>query len=751
MQRRATTGWLLLLLPVTVLFYWKILLTRQFSLLTSSETVNQGYSWMQFVIASVRSGVLPIWDPYTLAGHSFPGEMQTAPFYPVHLLLALIPSGGAGVLSAVTYHWWFAATHVLAACFMFALVREFGLSRFSAFIAGIVFTFGGYLGRLGWPHMLESAVWLPLIFLFFLRALGAATVRLAILYASAGGLMFGLSVLAGGLHVVIMDALVIASAGIFYACSSGPETESRVSIGLRAGIVVSVIGVVGVAAGAVQLFPSIEYSARAIRFLGPAGSLPADQRIPYFDITDKLLPQSIGLLLAHFAFDGTAWVGEGANPYMGVFPLLAAVIGIRRYWQDRWVRYLTGLAIGAFLFSLESYSWLHGVLYAVVPWLWSMREASRIVYLEGFALAILAAHGVEALLRARRAGSPKTGWIGLNRTLLGIVIASAAALFVPAIFGIPAITPWNSLAILLIFASYGLYHYLEEGHRGGRVQAMMLFLILFDLSGFDWTAINRLELTKDRVDHWDRIMSAHGAAQFLKAQPGLFRVRVDADPVPNIGDLFGVPIIQAGAGVTLPVDYMHVMGYTDLLNVRYTVTPAKEQRDGAVYQDHDWKVYENPTGFPRAWMVHETVLEPSTERAAEQLGRPGFDARRIALVEAPLDLEPLAGAPDGAQESVQVSAIAPNGMDIEVDARSRGLLVLSENFYPGWRATIDGQSVPIYRVDSGLRGLIVPRGHSRVELRYAPASFYWGASLTLIAFFGALAAMGMQRRARMVA
>src|SRR5438552_2040431 len=117
MQRRATLGWLLLFLPVMALFYWKILLTSQFSLLTDGEGINQGYSWLQFSITSIRQGSLPIWDPYTLAGHSFVGEMQTGAFYPLHLLLALIPFNSASVLSPIAYHVWFAFTHFLAACF----------------------------------------------------------------------------------------------------------------------------------------------------------------------------------------------------------------------------------------------------------------------------------------------------------------------------------------------------------------------------------------------------------------------------------------------------------------------------------------------------------------------------------------------------------------------------------------------------------------------------------------------------------
>ncbi len=497
-----------------------------------------------------------------------------------------------------------------------------------------------------------------------------------------------------------------------------------------------VIGLVGSAAGAVQLFPSLEYSPSAYRFLGAAGALPANQKIPYADLSDQFLPHGIALLVVPFAFNGNAGEGEDASPYIGVFPLLAAVIGIRRFWRNRWIRYLAGLAVAAFLFTLGNFSWLHGVLYAVVPQLWNLREASRMVYVEDFALVILAAHGVEALFvrasdtaGASAAAGESVSWAGLNRTLLGIVIACAIALFVPAVFAKPDINAWNSLSILVIFASYGLFRYLESGNRGAGPRAILIGLVLFDLSAPNWIAPSKIDVAKTGVNQLDRIMSARGAAQFLKAQQGVFRVRIQADPIPNVGDLFGVPMVQFGGGVTLPMDYARIMNYTDLLNVRYVLTSAKEPRPAglnqdAVYQDKDWKVYENPSGYPRAWTVHETMVEPSAERAADRLGAPGFDARRTALIDVPVAIEPLA---DGARETVQVSGVAPNRMELDVDTQSRGLLVLSENYYPGWRATMDGQSAPIYRVDSGLRGLIVPRGHTRIVLSAALPPRFTGA------------------------
>src|SRR5437764_3960818 len=133
-----------LLLLVIVLFYWKILLTHQFSLLTESEGVNQGYSWYHFSTANLKHGKLPLWDPYTFSGHSFTGEMQTAGFYPLNLLLALAPFNRDGVFSPQLYHLIFVLAHFLAACFMFALVRELGLRRLSAIIAAVCFALGGF-------------------------------------------------------------------------------------------------------------------------------------------------------------------------------------------------------------------------------------------------------------------------------------------------------------------------------------------------------------------------------------------------------------------------------------------------------------------------------------------------------------------------------------------------------------------------------------------------------------------------------
>jgi hypothetical protein len=555
--------------------------------------------------------------------------------------------------------------------------------------------------------------------------------------------MLGLSILAGGMHVVIMQALAIVAAGAYQIFSSRSLEESlpwyRRPSWQRAAVVVAVLGTVGFAAGAVQLFPSMEYSAHAFRFLGKPGALPASEKIPYQDLSDGLWPNSFAAMLIPQAFNGNIGNSEVINPYLGVFPLLLAVLGIWRNWAHRWVRYLTGLALAAFLYSLGSFSLVHGVLYAVVPWIWMAREAGRMVYLVDFAVSILAAFGVDSLFSS---GFRLLNSITLNRILAGIVIVCAAGLFVPALYGRPEVNLWVDFSLMLIFLSYGLYQYVARGNTGGAARVLVAALVLFDLSAFDWTARNLLAVSRTGVNHLDRLLSTRGAVTFLRSQPGPFRVGGAVEQVPNIADNFDIAT-TIGGGVTLPIEFFKLRDHGDILNVRYRMVPASTPQPGEVYRDDFWKIYENPGALPRAWVVHEAVVAPSPETGQEKLESPGFDPGRVAVVDSPVALDP---SVNGAPEGVAFSTIEPQRLELNVVTPSKGLLVVSEMFYPGWYATVNSQPAHIYRADAGLRGIVVPRGETRVTLEYTPWSVYGGGALTLLAFLGTGMALRRARR-----
>jgi hypothetical protein len=751
---RSTLKWLFVLLLLVLLFYWKIVFTRQFSVLSEYEGANQAYSWYNFTVTNLKHGALPLWDPYTHAGSSFVGEMQTALFYPLKLILVLLPFTRAGLLSPHLFQQWFVLAHFIAACCMFALIRDLGLSRFSALVGGLCFALGGMVGRIGWPDMLDTAAWLPIIFLFLRRALHATEARRGLLYAGLAGLALGLAVLGGRLHVVIMDGLVVVSLCAFFVFQV-PSSNSQVSVpgaqrlgtwGLRPGtfvwavMVAVVVGAVGLAAGAVQLFPSIEYSRLAERYLSDALVLPANQKIPYIALSEGFGPRAILAFLLGFPFNGSIGGGENFGPYCGILPFLLALVGAGRNWNRPVVRYLAGLALLAFFYSLGAFSFLHGLLYSVVPLLWMAREAGRFIYLTQFALAALAAFGVEALFVG---DADALALAPLKRAFKWLAIAALAGLAIPAFYTKPDINDWVALSVLLILAAYGLFVYVLKGNRNRVAQFLVVALILCDLSAFNWTVRDKIELARSgRKNHLDVLLGCRGLADFLKSRPGLFRVQVLGDWHPNIGDAYGVQTI-GGMGATLLADFERFLNAVphsvDLLNVRYLVKPKGAPEPGAVYEDKDWKVYENANCYPRAWLVHEAAVEPSPEKLRAKLGEPGFDPHRTALLSAPLP-QPLEAPSGAAPEQVTVESYAAKRIGLSVMAEKRALLVLSEICYPGWYATVNNAPAPIYKADGALRAIVLPPGRSTVLLRYAPRSVLAGAVLSLLAFGGVLLA-----------
>ncbi len=738
---------LLLLLLCTVLHYWKLLLTHDYSILTGYEGLSQGYGWLQFWILSIRDGALPLWDPYALAGHPFAGEMQTAAFYPLHLLLVLFPFNRQGVFSPQLFQEWFALSHFLGGCFMFALAREFGLRRFPALVAGICFSLGGLVGGAGWPDMVHSAIWLPLVFLFLLRALRAEETRKALLYAALSGLSLGLSILAGRLHIAIMAALAVAGAAGFATFHpllrrKGPRAW------LRPATILAVVAGVAFCAGAVQLLTSAEYSPHALRFFGASDALLASQKIPSTYPTDGLWPHGFLGILFLYAFSGQLGTGEVLPFYLGVFPLLAAVIGIWKRWDCPWVRYLAGLAGVAFLYALGQFSAVYGLLRTLIPYLWMAREASRFLFLADFAFVILAAFGVEALLYGP---ADESAWRPLTRVLTWIVIAGAVAQTIPALYEHPGINAWNSLSILLIFASYGLYRYVIRGRSGPAARFFIVALVLFDLTSFDWTATNKGDAARNGSDAWEKAVSTRGAVNFLKSRPGRFRVQIPGNDPPPIGDLFQVPTVSGAMRATLLENYLAFRSHEDMLNTRYLLKPASASEPGELYHDSRWKVYASPNTYPAAWVVHQAIVERSPQRLLRRLDSPEIDLHRQALLRAPLE-SPLEPRVEGAAEEVKFPAGGRNRIELTARAQSRGLLVLSEVYYPGWRATVDGEPARIYEVDGALRGVVVPRGESRVVFRYSPWSFRIGALLSLAAFLGALLAVLLAwRKSRLIA
>lgn len=151
------------------------------------------------------------------------------------------------------------------------------------------------------------------------------------------------------------------------------------------------------------------------------------------------------------------------------------------------------------------------------------------------------------------------------------------------------------------------------------------------------------------------------------------------------------------------------------------------------------EVYRNRRALPRAFLVGDSRVVASEEEMFEALLDPGFDPARTALLEAP----PPAGLPAPAAESpgtAEIAHYAAHEVRVVIDARHESILVLTDAFYPGWRAVRDGAAVDLFPVNHTFRGVIVPAGRSEVVFRFRPWSFRAGLLVSTLTLLAALSA-----------
>ncbi len=712
--------WILLLVVIVVLFYWKLVFTKQFSVLWDWEPVTQSYSWFNFAASSIHKGILPIWDPFRFSGNTFIGEMQTGLFYPLKFLVYILPLDSNGMVPERIYSAFYVLTHLLAAIFMFVLARHLRISSFGSAVAGITFALGGYLANTLHPHTLDSGIWLPLIVYFFLKSTGEDRPKRAAFFASLSGISLGMTVLAGGIHMTIMSGIVIATmAAVIY------RNEPR---RLRVFGLAALVALMAFLFGAVQMLPSMEYGPLSYRWVGGDSPIGFHNKVPYafLGTQARFSPRS----LFTFLFAGASPGDELPTNYFGVLPFLLSIVGAWRGWQNKWVKYLVAVAALSYLYSWGEFSFLHGLLY-LLPGLDVAREAGRFILLTHFACAILAGFGAGELFEAL---APKDHFFGaFVRCLRWLVVLLAAILLAGSVQTTIAVDDSLFMSFVFIAAAYVVFELLYRDYRPATLKGALVFLILWDLYVFNYPVRNKVTMAAAKQDHMAELVETRKLAEFFRAQQGLFRIQFDAINPPNIGNSYGIPT-TGGMSATMLTDYFAYLGHPQmpgLFNVRYTLSRSDLPGRVPVFSEGEWRVFENRSYGDRAWVVHDVQIDPSKERPLRRLSDSHFDPQRTAILDR-TPQEPM----DPGTDSHDVAAAVRNeatSMEFRIHSAGRGLLVVGEVFYPGWEATVNGLRAPIYRVDGVLRGISVPKGDSLVKLDYRPRSVRFGFALTLAA------------------
>lgn len=731
-------------------FFWRTLSGDVFQPADGGDLVSFLYPTYRFAAATLSQGALPLWNPTLYGGAPFISDIQAGFLYPPNLLLFIFnPTFDYATLQALSIG------HVgWAGLGMYTLLRTLRwptapVRRAAALLGALAFMVSDpFLIHLGNLNLIAVLSWLPWVLAAYVRGLRTGAWRwlgtAALLYAVANYAGHAQSTLYVGMALGLLTlghALLHRAPG--YAWLWRPA----------AGLVVVLLLTALLSAPA--LLPAAELTAYTAR-----------QAYTYQDtIAFSLAPaQLLGLLTPGFFGRGPAlhWgLWERVEmPYAGVPTLLLAVGALllasgatrRRLWP--WL----GLAAFGLVAALGVYAILHGWLTLVIPGLAQMRAPARALILWQTGLAVVAAVGMDILLRQGQeslAGAAGQAWLrGLARGaqawwLLFLPLAYLALLLTQGNETVFLRASVAALALVIAAAAWAgtwaVLAALRAAWLAPRTAALLLLALLYGelAASGAYTDISSDDPTRG-FRHPEIVA-------FLRDDPDLYRIdsRTDIAALwqPDTAALYGLEdvsgIVNPLALAAWQAQWEATGGRGtrayDLLNVKYVIV-----RDGTPLPDGkftlaldapgDLAVYRNATPLPRAWVVHRALPAADIAQAQQLIQSPDFDPTTAAVVLAEemaglSPFGPLPEQPAATPPPVTVTRLHPSALRVVVDAAAPGLLVLSEVWYPGWRATVNGAPQPVLHANGALRGVPIPAGSSVVEMWFSPTPWRVGVGL----------------------
>lgn len=694
-----------------------------------SDPLYETYPFLVHNVESIRGGEWPIWNPDILLGHPTAADPLAQSFYPVFTGLALVFGAARGLALGLWLH------ALLAAGLSYGLLRTLRFHRPAALLGAFTYALGGYM--VTWfehAHYVGTMSWLPGV----LWCYELAQRRRSLPCTALAGLMMGLAIVAGQFMLALTFGLFLG----LYALGrtvQGSRRRGRLD-GWPLLVLVLTLGL-GVLVSAVQTVPFARF-------------LPLSQRPLDRGLLDPLSPhQLVSLIVPDFygnpATGGPYWgalnYAEGTI-YAGLVTLLLALLAplCARRPLVRWI----GLATVVLIFFVVG-----GPGVGLLGTLPVVKYASlhRSAFLLSLLIGLLAAATLSApricLGKALLAGLFLAGVVG---AAWGLDWGEARSHWSLLREPLRQATGWLVAAVTLLWLRERMPHR-RRLLDGGLVLLAFADLFLF---GHRFNPAGPI----------DALMPETPAIAYLKEQAGHQRVvayqRDDYALLgPNVPSIYGLAegggyssllsyryqelveagdpkgAISSGIGRWLKLNPYIVFFYRpsprllDLLQVGYVVSPFPLADPGmtAVFHQEgpagDVYIYARSTPLPRAYVVYAAEVIPDEARAIDRLLDPAFDPRHAVITPLPLELPHRPSTPGHPAEIV---AYRNSEVVVEAALAQRGLLVLGDQFHPGWRATVDGEPASVLRVNQVMRGLLLPPGRHRAHFRFRPVALNWG-------------------------
>lgn len=735
---------LAVLLVLIAIGYFR-LLDPSFVLVHDIRTIQFFHlSWAASVFETTRT--LPLWSPLHYGGFPFVGDPQPALWYPPTLLLVLLNAVSFSTIKLLVW------LHLLAAAWgMYALGQYWFRSRAAAFAAACAYAFAGSFVAHNTHMGIEMAhAWLPLAFLL----LALATDRQSWRWAVGGGAIGAFIILAGHFQSAL---------GIFAFLGAYALTRAGISLwrqrrwrGLLPVGMFALFTAFSVGLAALQVLPTREFAVRSVR-----AELTLDRAQ-----TESLDPTSLATLVIPNFFDNVlqrrywgAWSANQNYLYFGAVLLVLAVTGLLTRRRLSWFFPVAALVV--LLTVLGRFAFLQSFLYFFVPFFNKTRAAANFAPLLFFSLAMAAGSGLlywqtqspQERQRDRRIVTWTSKWVllGFGIFLFNAVLAVAVFRVLsethPATRGLEAIyylmtniAASLTLTLLVLAAAFVVLHRYNAGKMAVRTMTLLLLLI---------SAVDLLGVTVNSKMVGRQGDEAAAVQPTIEQRFLLEKQRLSGEPFRTLA----APLDHFWG----PTDLRFANGYNPLIVSEYNaffearlaspdffnrVLTALNTRYVFSHEDGvdpallvGWRqvadeMFENPQPTPYAWFVDSvTALSPGGDAVGLALRT---DLTRHALVSDAASA--VAGTYEQSGATVRAEATGPNAVRLRTNNARDGFLVVSEVFYPGWQAAVDGKAATIYQTDAVLRGIAVPAGTHALEMVFRPRSFIAGRMITFATF-----------------
>jgi len=738
----------MLIALVCVLAWFPVLLFKDRSFGAELDFIRQFYPARYFAVDCLSKGIFPLWNPYVFCGHPFFASYQTAILYPFNFIMIGLyaVSGSKFSLKAqcgfVVFHFF------LAGAFMYAAARQLKMSRFASLLAAFTFMFCGYMtAHAGHSNQHSAAAWMPLIFLLFHRAV----TRKSVSYSLLSGVALGIALLAGHfqpLFYLCFMLLIYALYQGFMGLKRG-EALGQAWFGIFALLIMLAVCVLVASAQLLPTYEMIKLSSRQkLSFeIGSTYSLPRRQ--------------TITLLFPHFYGSSPENYTGGWAPamwelygYSGILALILGGLALRRedrdmvgfFWLILVLSVVLALGPGGYLFTLFFKA---GLLFN------RFRDPARILVLFGFSSAILAGFGADHVIESLERGAD--GW-EIKRVRFSALLASVLILIIAVVVSVallarggekaentakairgmllPCATVVAFSALILVCSKINL-------HRKYLLFCGLAGLMLLDLIPHNavWPAV--------RVNP-DDLYADREACGYLSAKDSVFRVETDAHtmyealdngPIYRLEKTTGddslvllrfhnyreslIPSISPGVQPGLFYEGAIRSPLLDLMNSAYFISRKRipkvlaenkfvlERRANGVY------IYRNLDVLPRAFIAEGEFVSCESESLERIRGSKNKALERRVFLEREGGAYRDGDIIKSVSGAVKFTRTEPGRIRIDVEPGASGVLFLSEAWYPGWEAFVDGKKVRIYKADYLFMGVILKKGSRSVEFVYS--------------------------------